>query len=133
MRCRTGKSIIILANHLLLFAERLPNCKHSRRKMRVLIQSVNHQKEQSICTNSNSCSQPTCVELGVALLCITLCETAIIIAWENNPPPPIIHMCLSPRLAIVAHAQYSKLNELKWCRWLHSRIHHDNDYFQLFC
>ena len=55
------------------------------------------------------------------------------LAWESNPPPPIIkHMCLYPGLAIVAHAQYSKLNELKWRQWLHSRILRDNDYFQPF-
>ena len=39
-------------------------------------------------------------------------------------------MRLYPGLAIVAHAQYSELNELTWCRWLRSRIRHDNDYIQ---
>ena len=39
-------------------------------------------------------------------------------------------MCLYAGL--VAHAQYSELNELKWRRWLHSKILHDNDYFQPF-
>ena len=31
-------------------------------------------------------------------------------------------MRLYPGLAIVAHVQYSELNELKWCQWLRSRI-----------
>ena len=56
-----------LAN-LLIFAERLTNCKLSLRERKVRTQSVNHHKEQSICTNSNNCSQPTRVELGAALL-----------------------------------------------------------------
>ena len=62
MKCRRGKSIIFYAIIYFYLQKRLPNCKHSRRKRRIGSRSVNYQKEHSICTNPNSCRQPTRTE-----------------------------------------------------------------------
>ena len=45
VRCRRGKSIIIL-KCLLLFAERLPNCQHSHKKRRVRTDQSNTKKNR---------------------------------------------------------------------------------------
>ena len=54
------------------------------------------------------------------------------ITYFNHRAKRVKHMRLYLGLAIVAHAQYSELNELRWCRWLRLRILNDNDYFQPF-